>query len=304
MDQPAVQISGLVCKREQFQLGPIDLSIPRGYVTAIVGPNGSGKSSLMSMMMDIAKPDTGEIMLLGERVGGEDRSLKQRIGYLPEFPVKFENHFRGEKKAAFISQWYPTWDFKLYQELVRRFEIDPAMKLSKMSKGMRRKFDLLVAMSHHPELLLLDEPSSGLDPIAWRTMIDVIHRYMEHGDRTVLMASHIIDEVKRLADYIVFLVHGRVLGIYEKDTLLDSWYSLYVQAPSQKIDWKQIPGFYGVEHQGNNISKVITNEAQEAEAWLLLEEHRGGLQLAGKQKLELDDILHALIERERQLIQS
>ena len=89
-----------------------------------------------------------------------------------------------------------------------------------MSKGMRRKFDLSLAMAHNPELLLLDEPSSGLDPIAWKTMIDVIHRYMERGDRTVLMASHIVDEVRRLADYIVFIIQGKVLGMYEKDALL------------------------------------------------------------------------------------
>ncbi|MFD0712770.1 ABC transporter ATP-binding protein [Paenibacillus sp. GCM10027626] len=300
VDEIAIDIQGIRLKRKHFQLGPIDLQIPRGYVTAIVGPNGSGKSSLFRLMMDIGKPESGKIEVLGLPVGGEDKELKQRIGYLPEKPYELEDKMRGQDKAAFISQWYPGWDMNRYQELVRRFEIDPSLKLGKMSKGMRRKFDLLVTLAHNPELLLLDEPSSGLDPIAWRTMIDAITNYMERGDRTVLIASHIIDEIKRLADYIVFIIHGRVLGVYEKDALLESWYAYYIDTRSGFNRWKSIPGFCGLEEQGGNRVKVISNDAQRAEEWLQTEE----LQLLGRQKLELDDILAVLIEQERKQIRS
>ena len=221
MEQNAIKIEGLIQKREQFDLGPIDLVIPAGYVTAIIGPNGSGKSSLFRLMLDLAKPDHGEIELLGEKVGaGDDQLLKQKIGYVPEQAIDIEDHLRADQKMDFVRKWYPGWDMNRYQELLRRFEVDTSRKLGKMSKGMRRKFDLSLAMAHNPELLLLDEPSSGLDPIAWKTMIEVIHRYMERGNRTVLMATHIVDEVKRLADYIVFIIQGKVVGMYEKDTLL------------------------------------------------------------------------------------
>ncbi|UVI28971.1 ABC transporter ATP-binding protein [Paenibacillus spongiae] len=300
MEPMVIEVRGLLQKRKHFQLGPVDLQIPQGYVTAIVGPNGSGKSSLFRMMLDQAKPDAGEIELFGLQVGGDDIAMKQRIGYVPEQAIDIDDNLKAEQKAAFISQWYPSWDLNRYQELLRRFEVDTSLKLNKMSKGMRRKFDLAVAMAHNPDLLLLDEPSSGLDPIAWKTMIDAIHRYMERGDRAVLMASHIIDEVKRLADYIVFIVHGRVLGMFEKDSLLESWYSYYIDTSEGTANWKAMPGYRSAEPNGGSLYKVITSEAADAERWC----GETGVRISGRQKLELDDILTVLIEQERLRIRS
>ncbi|MFC5649384.1 ABC transporter ATP-binding protein [Paenibacillus solisilvae] len=297
MEQPAIKITGLVQKREQFELGPIELVIPKGYVTAIIGPNGSGKSSLFRLMLNLTKPDLGEIELLGEKVGvNDDHLLKQKIGYVPEQAIDIEDHLRAEQKTDFVRKWYPQWDVNRYQELLRRFEVDTSRKLGRMSKGMRRKYDISLAMAHNPELLLLDEPSSGLDPIAWKTMIEVIHRYMEQGDRTVLMASHIVDEVKRLADYIVFVIQGKVIGMYEKDTLLESWYVLYLDAGDNRhVDWRAIPGFQSVESTGGSMFKVVTGQAQEAQSWLETSE----LRVIGQQKLELDEILQRLLEQVR-----
>ncbi|SDX73693.1 ABC transporter ATP-binding protein [Paenibacillus sp. CF384] len=296
MSEASVQITGMSQRRPNFELGPIDLVIPSGFVTAIVGPNGSGKSSLFRLLLDLAKPNTGRIELLGETVGsGNDTKLKERLGYVPEQAVDLEDGLRGNQKAAFVRQWYPKWDVHLYQELLRRFEVDPAIKLGKMSKGMRRKFDLSLTMAHHPELLLLDEPSSGLDPIAWKTMIDVLHRYMEQGNRTILMASHIVDEVRRLADYIVFMVQGKVLGIYEKDTLLSAWQVMYIDAAGVSINWKQMPGYRNASLSGATTYKVVTEDALQAERWLMEQK----LGLISKQKLELDEILLHHIEHAR-----
>ncbi|MBB3114545.1 ABC-2 type transport system ATP-binding protein [Paenibacillus phyllosphaerae] len=300
MEELAIRVEGVVQRRKHFQLGPVQLRIPKGYVTALVGPNGSGKSSLFRLLMDLSKPDEGEIEVFGHPIGCDDLLLKQRIGYVPDQAIDIEDHLRAEDKASFARHWYPTWELNRYQELLRRFEVDPSIKLGRMSKGMRRKFDIALAMAHHPDLLLLDEPSSGLDPIAWKTMIDVIHRYMERGDRTVLMASHIVDEVKRLADYIVFIVHGRVLGMFEKDALLESWYTLYIDGAGRSLEWKAMPGFYTQEAVGSGQFKVVTGDVAEAEEWC----EREGLRIAGRQKLELDDILAILIEQERLRMQA
>lgn len=296
MTEAAVQIAGLVQRRAHFELGPVDLAIPQGFVTAIVGPNGSGKSSMFRLMLGLSRPDEGDVQLLGERVDGrEDVSYKTRIGYVPEEAIDIEDRLSGEAKAAFARQWYPNWDVNYYRELLRRFEVDPNLKLGRMSKGMRRKFDLSLAMAHHPELLLLDEPSSGLDPIAWKTMIDVLHRYMERGDRTIVMASHIVDEVKRLADYIVFVAQGKVLGLYEKDALLDAWQAMYVDAGDKELTWKSMPGYRGCDLVGGSTYKVMTEQAYEAEQWLV----SNGATLISKQKLELDEILVQLTEHAR-----
>lgn len=296
-EQPAIRLSGVELSRPHFRLGPMNLEVPRGFVTAIVGPNGSGKSTTFRMLLDIVKPDRGEIEVLGSRIGGgKQTELLQRIGYLPEGANSAEDAIKASEKTAFHSEWYPTWDVNLYRDLLRLFEIEPNLKLGKMSKGMRRRYELAIAMSHHPDLLLLDEPSSGLDPLAWRSMIDLLHRYMERGDRTILIATHIVEEVKRLADYIVFMVHGKVLGMYEKDELMTGWRQYYFTGTYGELSGKLsgMPGLNGLEDAGG-VVRAVTSKAAEAEDWLLT----AGLTPAGRQSLELDDILAAVVERER-----
>ncbi|MFF2482952.1 ATP-binding cassette domain-containing protein [Paenibacillus sp. NPDC058071] len=301
-EQSAIRLEGVEQQRSHFRLGPITLDIPLGYVTAIVGPNGSGKSSTFRMLLDLAKADKGTITVLGHRIGdGSDTALKRRIGYLPE---QFGSHDGGMKASAktnFTKVWYDQWDVNLYRELLRLFEVDDSMKLNRMSKGTRRKYELALMLAHHPELLLLDEPSSGLDPLVWRTMIDILHRYMEHGDRTILMASHIIEEVKRLADYIVFMGYGQVLGVYEKDELFSSWHAFYINSEGfTKKTAQSVPGQCSIEETGGGSYRIVTRKALEAEQWL----EREQIRIIGRQALNLDDILAVLIEQERIRVRS
>lgn len=287
-----VQLKGVKLSREHFQLGPLHLQVPQGYITAIVGPNGSGKSTTFRMLLGISKPDEGEVEVLGQQVQPEtDVGYKRGIGYLQEESQAFQNSMRAREKADFARMWHPEWDINRYRELVRLFDIDDSLRLGKMSKGMRRKFELALALAHDPKLLLLDEPSSGLDPIAWRTMIDVLHRHMERGDRTILMASHIVEEVKRLADYIVFMIHGQVMGVFEKDELFRSWQCLYVRASAADVRWEELPGFSSREPAGGDSVKLITSEASEAELWL----QERDITIQARHVLELDDILAELV---------
>lgn len=302
MTDNVVRLTEVELKRPHFQLGPIHLEVPKGYVTAIVGPNGSGKSSTFRLILDLCKPDKGEISLLGQSVSEEeDWQTKSRVGYLPELFSSHDDRLKASSKTEFVKKWYSNWDINRYQELLRLFEVDDSIKLGRMSKGMRRKYELALVLSHHPELLILDEPSSGLDPLAWRTMIDVLHRYMEPGDRTILMASHIVEEVKRLADYIVFMIHGRVLGVYEKDELFGSWHAFYVHGEhvSRKLV-QAMPGLCGIEETGGGMLRVITRMAPDAEEWC----GREGMTITHRQALQLDDILAVLVEQERTRLRS
>ncbi|WP_435166235.1 ABC transporter ATP-binding protein [Paenibacillus glycanilyticus] len=297
MNENAISLKEVELQRTHFQLGPIQLEVPKGYVTAIVGPNGSGKSSTFKLILDLIKPQKGDIKLLGKNISeDEDWQTKSRVGFLPELFSPHDNRLKASAKTEFVKKWYPEWDVNRYQELLRLFEVDDGIKLGKMSKGMRRKYEFALILSHHPELLLLDEPSSGLDPLAWRTMIDVLHRYMEPGDRTILMASHIVEEVKRLADYIVFMIHGRVLGVYEKDELFGSWHAFYVHG--EQVNRKRVqamPGQCGIEDTGGGMLRVITRMAPDAEDWCGQE----NITITHRQALQLDDILAILVEQER-----
>lgn len=298
----AIQLDGVVQNRANFKLGPLHMSIPKGYITAIVGPNGCGKSSTFRLMLDLDKADEGRIELLGHRVEqGIDTELKKKIGYLHDQSSSHEDNMKGTAKAEFHRFWYDNWDVNRYRELLHILEVDDNQLLGKMSKGMRRKFEFALTMSHGPELLLLDEPSSGLDPLAWKTMIEVLHRYMDRGDRTILMTSHIIEEVKRLADFIVFMAHGRVIGVYEKDELFSSWFTLFVSgsdlSPKKAA---AMPGQCGVEHAGATTYRITTNKAAAAEEWCEAE----GYQIVSRQALELDEIMSALLMQDRLSIRS
>ncbi|OMF32256.1 ABC transporter [Paenibacillus sp. FSL H8-0548] len=302
MNESAIQLNGIVQNRSNFKLGPLHMNIPAGYITAIVGPNGCGKSSTFRLMLGLDKADQGSIELLGSHVEqGLDLELKKRIGYLHDQSSSHEDSMKGEEKAAFHRFWYDSWDVNRYRELLHILEVDDNQLLGKMSKGMRRKFEFALAMAHGPELLLLDEPSSGLDPIAWKTMIEVLHRYMDRGDRTILMTSHIIEEVKRLADFIVFMAQGRVLGMYEKDELFGSWFTLFISGA--ELTAKQaaaMPGHCAVEHTGGTTFRVTTNKAVDAEKWCASQ----GYQIISRQGLELDEIMSTLLLQDRLSIRS
>lgn len=292
--ETAISFESVKVTKSEFLLGPATLDIPSGYITAVVGPNGSGKSTLFRMALDLAKPDQGKVTVLGHQIGNgdDDYTIKQRIGYVPEEPYAHENHLKGSDKAKINGFWYNNWDLFRYQELLRILQVNDHQQLGKMSKGMRRKTELALALAHNPELLLLDEPSSGLDPLAWKTMIDLLHRHMDQGDRTILMTSHIVDEVKRLADFIVFMAQGKVLGFYEKDELFSSWFMYYVSGDGLEArDLADMPGQAGVEFSGVHTFRVTTGKALEAERWCA----DAGLTIVSKAAMELDEIMAALL---------
>lgn len=298
----AIRIHEVELRHERFQLGPYSLEVPKGCVTAIVGPNGSGKSSTFRMLLSLIKPDKGELSMLGHSIADhKDTGWKNKIGYVPELFGSHENRLRASDKTDFVRKWYPNWDVNLYREILRIFEVDDSIKLGKMSKGTRRKYEFALVLAHRPELLLLDEPSSGFDPLAWRSMMNFLHNYMNDGERTILMASHIVDEVKRLADYIVFMSQGRILGMYEKDELLSSWHMFYVSGSElDGIDVKSIPGDCIMEDAGGGNMRIITRQALETERWL----EQASIEIMGRQTLDLDDILAVLIEQDRQHIRA
>ncbi|RJE87771.1 ABC transporter ATP-binding protein [Paenibacillus sp. 1011MAR3C5] len=294
--EQAIQFSGVAQRKPNFKLGPITLDIPKGFITAIVGPNGSGKSTLFRMVLDLEKPQEGTVTVLDHPMGtGDDAPVKQRIGYLPEESLPHDDKLKAYEKARFNSYWYKDWDVNRYQELLLSLQVNDNLLLGKMSKGMRRKCEFALALAHAPDLLLLDEPSSGLDPLAWKSMIEILHRYMELGDRTILMTSHIVEEVKRLADYIVFMAQGRVLGVYEKDELFSSWFTFFVSGEGLNTQMaSRMPGQCGIESIGGQSLRITTSEAFQAEQWCETE----GITILSKQALELDEILSTLLQQD------
>lgn len=287
MDQDiAIELSGVKIVRRRKTIGPIDLRIPQGFIVALVGPNGSGKSTVINTILQNTKPDEGSVHLLGKSAENViPLEIRQQIAYVPEHPITEEDHMTTEQVATFRSYWYPSWDHTKFDQLMSQFEVPRNERLNRLSKGERRKFEIAAALAARPKILLLDEPSSGLDPFAWKDMIEQLRKCMENEDVTILLSSHIVEEVKRLADYIVLINAGQVLGMAEKDSLFTNWKEIWVQG--DMTSFEHLEGDVLRREYGPSMTKLIVRESENLERW----QHDHRIQLLKSRSLELDEIL-------------
>lgn len=290
----AIEFNGALKKGKRKPIGPINLQIPQGYVVALVGPNGSGKSTMLNLMLQTIHPDAGEISWFGEKAKEAlPLSIRQQIGYVPENPTREEHFMTAESAAKFRAHWYPTWDWERFEALMTRFEVPRGERLNRMSKGERRKFEIAAVLAAKPKLLLLDEPSSGLDPFAWKDMIDELRACLDGEDVTIVLSTHIVEEVKRLADYIVLVHHGQIVGMAEKDALFGSWKEVWIRG-AQSDELKSIPGVLTCREDGPSITKLVVSDSLEFEEWC--ERERANVHIIKSRSLELEEILQLWIQ--------
>lgn len=289
----AIELIGTLKQGRRKTIGPLHLQVPKGYIVALVGPNGSGKSTIMKMIQQTLRPDAGEIRWFGQTISEVmPVELRQQIAYVPEAPESEENYMTAERAAEFRSHWYPSWDEELFEALMDRFDVPRKERLNRMSKGERRKFEIAAALAARPKLLLLDEPSSGLDPFAWKGMIDELREFMAGEDMTIFIATHVAEEVKRLADYIALVHHGQVLGMAEKDQLFSSWKEIWIR--SGGCSPEDLPEGTILCVDGPSVTKLVVQEQHEGQLQQSLAAK--GLQVMQTRSLELDEILQLWIQ--------
>jgi len=191
-------------------LAGVSLDLPHGAVYGLVGANGAGKTTLIRHLLGLLRAETGTVRVFGLDPVTEPVQVLSRIGYLSE-----ENDLPGWMTVAelvrYTRAFYPNWDDAYAEELRRSFALDPAARIRNLSKGEKARAGLLVALAHRPELLILDEPSSGLDPIARRDILGAVLQTIAHEGRTVLFSSHLLDEVEEVADHVTMISHGRIV---------------------------------------------------------------------------------------------
>ena len=292
---PAISLKGVRKTFRNFDLGPVDLKIESGSVVAVVGPNGGGKSTLFGILMNLIQPDSGEVSLFGLAYPQDEVAIKQRIGYVPELSVGHDE-MSAKSLGEFVSYWYPRWDQRLYQDLIKRYKVDPDKRFGKFSKGVQRCLAFALALATGGELLLLDEPTEGVDPFARRQMLEDISRFMRDGvnddgdRRTVVFATQVMEEARRLADYVAFLVDGEYLGLYEKDALLEGWKTLWVDREPEG----DIPGV--VEVEGRSPTRIVSDSPKETEGALSAQ----NIRIVRSTKVDLEEILSHLMRRHKE----
>ena len=224
MDNPEniLELQSVQKRYRGFALDGISLSLPQGYILGLIGPNGAGKTTTIKILMNMVKRDGGNVQVFGLDPKKNAKQIKNKVGFLGE-----EQQFYGNKTVAwtgkFVSTFYDNWDTNTFQSLLSSFQISRTKKTSELSKGMKVRFSLALALSHHPELLILDEPTAGLDPVIRRNVLELLRKKSKNEGKSVIISSHITDDIMRTADLVAFLIEGKIVLTSEKDELLSNW---------------------------------------------------------------------------------
>lgn len=205
-----VELKNVTKKFKGFSVENIDLQVKKGFVTGFIGSNGAGKSTTIKMIMNLLKPDTGEIKIFGLDYQTHEKEIKERIGFVYDGNVFFEGLNLKDIKRI-VAPAYKHWDDTLFEQFVDQFELPLNKAIKTFSKGMQMKASLAIALSHHAELIIMDEPTAGLDPIFRRELLNLLQEFMVDGNRTIFFSTHITTDLDRIADYIAFLQRGELV---------------------------------------------------------------------------------------------
>lgn len=222
MSEAVIAASGLTRRfGAKTALDAVDLTIARGGVYGLVGANGAGKTTLIKHILGLLRAEGGSVRVFGRDPVQEPANVLSRIGYLSE-----ENDLPGwmrvDQLIRYSKAFYPDWDDAYAEELRRTFGLDNGAKIRNLSKGQKARAGLVVALAYRPELLLLDEPSSGLDPIVRRDILGAIIRTIADEGRTVLFSSHLLDEVEQVADHVTMIRQGKIVVSAPLDEIKES----------------------------------------------------------------------------------
>jgi ABC-2 type transport system ATP-binding protein len=221
-----IEIAGLDRRfGAKLALDDIRLSVPRGTVFGLVGVNGAGKTTLIKHVLGLLKAATGSVRVFGSDPVADPAGVLARMGYLSEEP-ELPGWMRVGELLRYTQAFYPSWDLAYATELQKSFTIDLTAKVKHLSKGQRARVGLVLALAHRPELLVLDEPSSGLDPIVRRDILGAIIRTIAEEGRTVLFSSHLLHEVERVADRVALIDSGKVVFSGALDDIKDTHHRL------------------------------------------------------------------------------
>lgn len=206
---PVLEVRNLCKRYPGFSLDNVSFSLEPGTITGFVGRNGAGKTTTLSCLMDLVHPESGEIYFFGRKYQTDPREIRQQVGYASG-TTDFYRNKRLETLSAVTSRFYPQWDQKRHDELMKRFSLDPKKTPSELSSGMKVKYSIATALSYHAPLLILDEPTSGLDPASRAGLLEVFLDLVENEDVTILFSTQITSDLEDYADNLVYIRQGKI----------------------------------------------------------------------------------------------
>ncbi len=268
MSNPVIQIQSL-CRRfgKKQALDDVSLNVPKGCVFGLVGENGAGKSTLLKHVLGLLKASQGTVEVFGLNPVLEPENVLSRIGYLSE-DRDMPDWMRIDQLMNFQSSFFPNWDHEYASQLVEMFDLPVKQRIKGLSRGQRARVGLLLAIAHRPDLLVLDEPSSGLDPVVRRDILAAIIRTVADEGRTVLFSSHLLDEVQRVSDHVGMLHAGQLLLCDRLETILEQHDRLTIRLIEPATTPPSIPGSISCRGENREWDVISNGQSDAVHAWI------------------------------------
>jgi ABC-2 type transport system ATP-binding protein len=285
----AVEIAGLSRRfGSKLALDQVSLQVKRGRVFGLVGANGAGKTTLIQHVLGRLKAESGSVRVFGFDPVADPVAVLGRIGYLSE-NRDLPGWMRVDELLRYTEAFYPKWDMAYAEELRRQFGLEPRAAIKTLSRGENAKAGLLIALAYRPELLLLDEPSSGLDPVVRRDILEAIIRTVADEGRTVLFSSHLLEEVERVADDLAMMFDGRVVLAGALDDVKENHHRLVFRFDSTQQSVPKVTGVLSITGGGQEWTAICNGKREEAVAAAA----RLGGRVVAEDSPSLDDIFVA-----------
>ena len=247
----ALELKQLEKRYDGFTLGPLDLTLPSGAILGLIGENGAGKTTTIKLILDMISRDGGTVTIFGKDNRAGFPLGKEDIGVVLD-EVSFSECLTAREVGNIMRGVYRGWDAAAYEGYLKRFELPENKRFKEFSLGMKKKLGIAVALSHRAKLLILDEPTGGLDPVARDEVVDLFSEFTRDESHAVLISSHIVSDLEKLCDYIAFLHKGKLMLCEEKDRLYEEYGVLRCARedfaaidPSAMLGRRETP--YGVE---------------------------------------------------------
>lgn len=222
MTEPMLEIRGLAKAWPEFRMGTLDLVLPRGCMMGLVGANGAGKSTLLKAILGLVMPDAGTLRFQGRDLAAEGAALRRRIAYVPDEP-RFVPEQRLAEIAKDRARFYPDWDTPRWCALMEDFGLDPKARAGTLSMGMRTKFALSLALAREADLLVLDEPTTSLDPAFRRALMDRLAARVQDEGQSLIFSTHITSDLEQRADWVALLRGGQLIFCQDQEQLQEGW---------------------------------------------------------------------------------
>lgn len=218
----ALELRGITKTYDKFTLNNVSFSLEQGYIMGFIGSNGAGKTTTIKSILNLIHVDSGEVSVLGKDFRENEIALKQDIGYAFGGVDYYEKR-KIKQVSSVVKRFYHNWNETIYDRYMKAFKLDENKRIGELSRGMKVKYELVLALSHEAKLFILDEPTSGLDPVARDQLLEIFQELVEDGEKSILFSTHITTDLEKCADYITFINEGNIVKSDTYEDFIDDY---------------------------------------------------------------------------------